>query len=169
CILQPLNVVTWSPCGQYIIAGSIDGCIVAWNVGTKACLERVKHEKGFTICALAWHPKLPQVAYTDNEGNLGLLENVCQGAAKSVEKTSAATTKDYDALFDEDGDDEDFLNTDMIDHQASVGDEEEEDDNFGPVSGRARIRAILDDDDNSLDVPSLKSVGVEKPDGVRRG
>nr|DBA14710.1 TPA: hypothetical protein GDO54_005640 [Pyxicephalus adspersus] len=164
-LTQPLNVVTWSPCGQYIVAGSIDGCIVAWNVGTKACLERVKHEKGFTICALAWHPKLPQVAYTDNEGNLGLLENVCQDAAKSTsDKTSTAATKDYDALFDEDDDDEDFLNTDMIDHQASVGNEDD-DDNFAPISGRVKTRAILDDDDNSLDVPSLKSGDVEKPDG----
>ncbi|XP_040189566.1 WD repeat and HMG-box DNA-binding protein 1 isoform X1 [Rana temporaria] len=159
-ITQPVNVVTWSPCGQYIIAGSIDGCMVAWNVGTRACLERVKHEKGFTICALAWHPKLAQVAYTDNEGNLGMLENVCQDAAKSTgKKTSSAATKDYDALFDEDGDDEDFLNTDMIGN-------EDDDDNFVPISGRPRTRAILDDDDNSLDVPSLKSAVVEKPGGA---
>ncbi|XP_068110818.1 WD repeat and HMG-box DNA-binding protein 1 [Hyperolius riggenbachi] len=162
-ITQTVNVVTWSPCGQFLIAGSIDGCIVAWNVATKACLERVKHEKSFSICALAWHPTLPQVAYTDNEGNLGLLENVCQGAAKPTStKTSEAATKDYDALFDEDGDDEDFLNTDMIDREA----EEDDDDDIGPVSGRTRVRAILDDDDNSLGVPSLKAGDAEKPEGV---
>ncbi|KAM5130000.1 WD repeat and HMG-box DNA-binding protein 1 [Mantella aurantiaca] len=163
-ITQPVNVVTWSPCGQYIVAGSVDGCIAAWNVGTRACLERVKHEKGFTICALAWHPKLPQVAYTDNEGNLGLLENVCQGAEKSTgDKSSVAATKDYDALFDEDDDDEDFLNTDMIDHQASV-DNEEDDDSVAPISGRVKARAILDDD--SLDVPSLQSADIGKPEGL---
>ncbi|KAM9294381.1 WD repeat and HMG-box DNA-binding protein 1 [Gastrophryne carolinensis] len=167
-ITQALNVVTWSPCGQYIVAGSIDGCIVAWNVSTKTCLERVKHDKGFTICALAWHPKLPEVAYTDNEGNLGLLENVCQGDTKSTSakqstsaKTSSTTTKDYDALFDEDDADEDFLNTDMIDHEASLGNEDD-DDNFMSVSGRAKTRAILDDDDNSIDIPALKRGVVEK-------
>lgn len=36
----------------------------------------MKHEKNYTICGLAWHPKFKQIAYTDTEGNLGLLENI---------------------------------------------------------------------------------------------
>lgn len=36
----------------------------------------MKHEKKYSICGLAWHPKYKQIAYTDNEGNLGLLENI---------------------------------------------------------------------------------------------
>ncbi|XP_063295848.1 WD repeat and HMG-box DNA-binding protein 1 [Pelobates fuscus] len=165
-ITQPVNVVTWSPCGRYLIGGSIDGCIVVWNVATKACIERIKHEKGYTICALAWHPALPQVAYTDTEGNLGLLQNVCQAEGKStVPKVPSPATKDYDALFD--GDEEDFLNGDMIDHQGSAGIEEDDDEPFMPVSGRGRHRGLLDDDDNdsSQDVPSLKPGDTEKPDG----
>ncbi|XP_044132418.1 WD repeat and HMG-box DNA-binding protein 1 isoform X1 [Bufo gargarizans] len=164
-ITQPLNVVTWSPCGQFIVAGSINGRIVAWNVLNKTCLERVEHEKGFTVCCLSWHPKLAQVAYTDNEGNLGVLENVCQGGAMSAStKVSSAAKKDYDELFDGDDDgDEDFLNGDMIDHEASVGNED--DDDFTPISGHVKKRAILDDDDNSLDVPSLKAKDAEKPGG----
>lgn len=39
-------------------------------------LFRMKHEKKYSICGLAWHPKYKQIAYTDTEGNLGLLENV---------------------------------------------------------------------------------------------
>ncbi|KAG8561603.1 hypothetical protein GDO81_015408 [Engystomops pustulosus] len=163
-VTQPFNVVTWSPCGQFVIAGSIDGRIVAWNVSSKACLERVQHDKGFTVCCLSWHPKLPQVAYTDSEGNLGVLEHVCQGGGVSAStKVSSAATKDYDDLFDGDDDNEDFLNGDMIDHQASEGNDD--DDNFMPVSGHAKKRAILDDD-NSLDVPSLKASDAEKPEGV---
>ncbi|XP_073494567.1 WD repeat and HMG-box DNA-binding protein 1 [Phyllobates terribilis] len=159
-ITQPLNVVTWSPCGRFILAGSIDGRIVAWNVISKACVERELHDKGFTICCLSWHPKLAQLAYTDNEGNLGVLENVCQGGgAAAGSKVTSAAKKDYDELFDGD-DDEDFLNGDMIDHQASVGNEDE-DDIITPMSGHTRKRAILDDDD-SLDVPSLKA--NEKPE-----
>ncbi|XP_063804462.1 WD repeat and HMG-box DNA-binding protein 1 [Pseudophryne corroboree] len=164
-ITQPLNVVTWSPCGQYIVAGSIDGCIVAWNVVSKVCFERIKHEKGFTICGLSWHPTLAQVAYTDNEGNLGLLENVCKGEGKPASaKATSAATKDYDALFDgDDDDDEDFLNRDMIDHQASEGNEDD-DNHLTPTASRVRSR-ILDDDDNSIDVPSLKAANGEKPEG----
>lgn len=37
----------------------------------------MKHEKGYAICGLAWHPTCSRIAYTDAEGNLGLLENVC--------------------------------------------------------------------------------------------
>ncbi|XP_056403051.1 WD repeat and HMG-box DNA-binding protein 1 [Hyla sarda] len=164
-ITQPLNAVTWSPCGKFIIAGSIDGCIVAWNVTSKVCLEREQHDKKFTICCLSWHPKLPQVAYTDNEGNLAVLENVCQeDAVLASTKVSSAAKKDYDELFDGDDDDEDFLNGDMMDHQASVGNEDD-DDNFAPVSGHAKKRTILDDDENSLDILSLKANDTEKPEG----
>ncbi|MEE6492231.1 hypothetical protein FKM82_016522 [Ascaphus truei] len=159
-ISQPLNVVTWSPCGQYLVAGSVDGCIVVWNVVTKACVERIKHEKSYTICALSWHPRMAQVAYTDNEGNLGLLENVCHGDGKPAGgKVPSATTKDYDELFDGD-DDEDFLNGDMIDHQGLGANDED----AVQVSGRARHRVAILDDDNTLDVPSLRPSGSEKPD-----
>lgn len=43
---------------------------------------RVKHEKGYAICGLSWHPTCGQIAYTDAEGNLGLLENVCDPNGK---------------------------------------------------------------------------------------
>uniref|UniRef100_A0A670HS01 WD repeat and HMG-box DNA-binding protein 1 n=1 Tax=Podarcis muralis TaxID=64176 RepID=A0A670HS01_PODMU len=128
-VTQPFNVVAWSPCGQYLAAGSVGGWIVIWNVDTQECLERVKHDKSYTICGLAWHPKGGQVAYTDMEGNLGLLENVCDvDGKKSNHKASVPGVKDYDELFDED-DGEDFLNRD------SVGDD------WG---------AIIEDDENSL-------------------
>ncbi|XP_066481491.1 WD repeat and HMG-box DNA-binding protein 1 [Tiliqua scincoides] len=160
-IAQPLNVVAWSPCGQYVAAGSVGGYIVIWNVDTKKCMERVKHEKGYTICGLAWHPKGNQIAYTDMEGNLGLLENICDVAGKkSDHKASAAAVKDYDDLFDEDND-EDFLNRDFIEPQSSpkavTNDEDEEDDHM-VASGRPRNRgAILEDDENSLDIGLLKA------------
>lgn len=37
---------------------------------------RQRHEKGFTVCCLAWHPSGGQIAYTDTEGRLGLLDGV---------------------------------------------------------------------------------------------
>uniref|UniRef100_A0A8C3U3R8 WD repeat and HMG-box DNA-binding protein 1 n=1 Tax=Catharus ustulatus TaxID=91951 RepID=A0A8C3U3R8_CATUS len=75
-ITESLNVVVWSPCGRFLAAGSVNGNIVVWNVETQQCIERMRHEKKYSICGLAWHPKYKQIAYTDTEGNLGLLENI---------------------------------------------------------------------------------------------
>lgn len=43
---------------------------------------RQKHERGFSVCCLAWHPSGGQIAYTDTEGRLGLLDGV--GASGSA-------------------------------------------------------------------------------------
>ncbi|XP_061468494.1 WD repeat and HMG-box DNA-binding protein 1 isoform X2 [Rhineura floridana] len=159
-ITQPLNVVAWSPCGQYVAAGSVGGCIVIWNADTQKCIERVKHEKGYTICGLAWHPKGGQIAYTDMEGNLGLLENACVNGKKSKHKASAPDIKGYDDLFDEDGN-EDFLNGDLDENDwgsKAARNDEDEDDDLMMVSGRPRNRgAIIEDDENSLDTGLLKA------------
>lgn len=50
---------------------------------THFLIFRVKHEKGYAICGLAWHPSCGRIAYTDAEGNLGLLENVCEPSGKT--------------------------------------------------------------------------------------
>nr|XP_056706893.1 WD repeat and HMG-box DNA-binding protein 1 [Euleptes europaea] len=160
-ITQPLNVVAWSSCGRFVAAGSVGGYIVIWNMETRECLERVKHEKGYTICGLAWHPKASHVAYTDAEGNLGLLENVCGAEGKkSNPKVSAPAPKDYDALFDGD-DNEDFLDGDFIEPQSSlkaVTNYEDEDDDLMVALGRPRNRgAIIEDDENSIDLGLLKA------------
>uniref|UniRef100_A0A8C6J079 WD repeat and HMG-box DNA-binding protein 1 n=1 Tax=Melopsittacus undulatus TaxID=13146 RepID=A0A8C6J079_MELUD len=153
-ITQTLNIVAWSPCGQYLAAGSVDGCIVVWNMESQKCIERMKHEKKYTICGLAWHPKYKQIAYTDTEGNLGLLENIGD-EKKSNDKVTSTATKDYNDLFD--GDD-DYLSGDMIEPQSSpkTGANEEDDDDFKPTSGHFR-RTIIDDDDNSLDIGMIKA------------
>ncbi|NXF44715.1 WDHD1 protein, partial [Oceanites oceanicus] len=154
-ITWPLNVVAWSPCGQYLAAGSVDGSIVVWNVETQECIERTKHEKNYSICGLAWHPKYRQIAYTDTEGNLGLLENIGDGK-KPKDKVASIVTKDYNDLFD--GEDDDYLNGDMIEAQSSpkAGASEDDADDLMPTSGHLR-RAIIDDDDNSLDVGMIKA------------
>lgn len=43
---------------------------------------RQKHEKGFTVCCLAWHPSGSQIVYTDIEGRLGLLDGLGTDATK---------------------------------------------------------------------------------------
>ncbi|XP_004601816.2 WD repeat and HMG-box DNA-binding protein 1 [Sorex araneus] len=162
-ISQALNIVTWSPCGKYLAAGSINGLIIVWNVETRDCLERVKHEKGYAICGLAWHPTCDQIAYTDAEGNLGLLENVCDFSGKTANsEVSNRVEKDYNDLFD--GDDSsnagDFLNDNTIKtpsfSKGIINDED--DDDLMKTSGRLRQRShILEDDENSVDLTMLKT------------
>lgn len=161
-ISQTLNVVTWSPCGQYLAAGSINGLITIWNVETKDCMERVKHEKGYAICGLAWHPTCSRIAYTDAEGNLGLLENVCNPNGKiPSSKVSSRVEKDYSDLFD--GDDTsnpgDFLNDSAVETPSfPKGIMHDDDDDTVLASGRPRQRShFLEDDENSVDVTMLKS------------
>ncbi|XP_077180147.1 WD repeat and HMG-box DNA-binding protein 1 [Paroedura picta] len=168
-ILQPLNVVAWSPCGQFVAAGSVGGCIVIWNVDTRECLDRVKHEKGYTICGLAWHPEGNRIAYTDTEGNLGLLEDVCgAGGKQSNAKVSVPASNDYDDLFDGD-DSEDFLNRDFVEPQSPrkvTADYEDEDDDLTVASGRTRNRgAIIEDDENSIDLGLLKANSAAEKQG----
>ncbi|XP_039409164.1 WD repeat and HMG-box DNA-binding protein 1 [Corvus cornix cornix] len=163
-ITQPLNVVVWSPCGQFLAAGSVDGNIVVWNVETQQCIERMKHEKKYSICGLAWHPKYKQIAYTDTEGNLGLLENIGD-VEKPNDKAASAEAKDYNDLFD--GDDDD-LNGDMIEPPSSpkTGDNEDDADDLMQPPGHIRRALIDDDDDNSLDIGLIKASSglLEKED-----
>ncbi|XP_058285785.1 WD repeat and HMG-box DNA-binding protein 1 isoform X2 [Hylobates moloch] len=163
-ISQTLNIVTWSPCGQYLAAGSINGLIIVWNVETKDCMERVKHEKGYAICGLAWHPTCGQISYTDVEGNLGLLENVCDPSGKtSSSKVSSRVEKDYNDLFD--GDDMsnagDFLNDNAVEvpsFSKGIINDDEDDEDLMMASGRPRQRShILEDDENSVDISMLKT------------
>lgn len=164
-ISQTLNIVTWSPCGQYLAAGTINGLIVVWNVETKDCMERVKHEKGYAVCGLAWHPTYDRICYTDVEGNLGILENVCDlGGKVSSNTVSSRVEKDYNDLFD--GDDTssagDFLNDNAVEipsfPKGVINDEDEDDDDLMMAADRLRRRShVLGDDENSVDATVLKT------------
>ncbi|NXS06213.1 WDHD1 protein, partial [Neodrepanis coruscans] len=140
--------------------------IVVWNVETQQCIERMKHEKSYSICGLAWHPKHQQVAYTDTEGNLGLWENI-GGVEKPNDQVATAVTKDYNDLFD--GDDDDYLSGDVVEPQSSPkagANEDDEDEGLRPTSGHLRRAIVDDDDDNSLDIGLIKASSsfLEKED-----
>ncbi|KAM7321626.1 hypothetical protein ACRRTK_019718 [Alexandromys fortis] len=170
-IFLTLNIVTWSPCGQYLAAGTINGLIVVWNVETKDCMERVKHEKGYAVCGLAWHPTCGRICYTDIEGNLGILENVCDLSGKvSSSKVSSRVEKDYNDLFD--GDDTssagDFLNDNAVEMPSfskGIINDEDEDDDLMLAADRLRRRShVLGDDENSADATMLNT-GLHKEEG----
>uniref|UniRef100_A0A673G1L4 WD repeat and HMG-box DNA-binding protein 1 n=1 Tax=Sinocyclocheilus rhinocerous TaxID=307959 RepID=A0A673G1L4_9TELE len=173
-ITQVVNVVVWSPCGKFLAAGTVGGNLLIWDVEAKLCIERQKHEKGFTVCGMAWHPSGGRIAYTDTEGCLGLLEGVSSSSPSSsstVQSTKATAAKeknDYDDLFDED--DDRMLDEGMSDSRSPVKkpvmEEDDDDDDLMPATGRPRNRgSFLDDDDNSQDPGSVKLDGVPEEDG----
>uniref|UniRef100_A0A8C8D7Y1 WD repeat and HMG-box DNA-binding protein 1 n=1 Tax=Oncorhynchus tshawytscha TaxID=74940 RepID=A0A8C8D7Y1_ONCTS len=90
---QAINVVAWSPCGKFLAAGSIGGLLTVWDVESKLCVERQTHEKGYTVCGLAWHPLGGQIAYTDTEGCLGVLDGLSSSSSSSSTTASSTTTK----------------------------------------------------------------------------
>ncbi|KAM9766045.1 WD repeat and HMG-box DNA-binding protein 1 isoform 2-T2 [Menidia menidia] len=157
-LTQPINVVAWSPCGRLLAAGGVGGSLTVWDVDSKLCVERQKHEKGFTVCSLAWHPSGGQIAYTDTEGCLGLLDGLSSATCSSKEPPKKVT-KDYDDLFDDDDDEgkmDEGLSSPVRKPVAREEEEEEEEEDFPmPSTGRVRNRGAILDDENSMDTVSL--------------
>uniref|UniRef100_A0A665WXL0 WD repeat and HMG-box DNA-binding protein 1 n=1 Tax=Echeneis naucrates TaxID=173247 RepID=A0A665WXL0_ECHNA len=157
-LTQPINVVAWSPCGRFLASGSVGGSLTVWDVNSKLCVERQKHEKGFTVCGLAWHPSGGQIAYTDTEGCLGLLDKL---STSTSDTNATKETNNYDGLFDDDDDDdrdmdEGLSNTNSPVKKHVVGDDDDDDDFLMPATGRVRNRGAILDDENSVDTGSLK-------------
>ncbi|KAM4630148.1 WD repeat and HMG-box DNA-binding protein 1 [Polymixia lowei] len=167
-VTQPVNVVAWSPCGTFLAAGSIGGLLTVWDVANKLCVERQKHEKGYTVCGLAWHPSGRQIAYTDTEGCLGMLDGLStsNSSTKTTKAPASKEAKEYDDLFDDDDDrlmDEGLSDTHSPVKKPIVGDndDDDDDDDLMPATGRVRNRGAFLDDENSLDTGSLK-LGLDK-------
>ncbi|CAG5849105.1 unnamed protein product [Menidia menidia] len=158
-LTQPINVVAWSPCGRLLAAGGVGGSLTVWDVDSKLCVERQKHEKGFTVCSLAWHPSGGQIAYTDTEGCLGLLDGLSGATCSSKQEPPKKVTKDYDDLFDDDDDEgkmDEGLSSPVRKPVAREEEEEEEEEDFPmPSTGRVRNRGAILDDENSMDTVSL--------------
>uniref|UniRef100_A0A668AG07 WD repeat and HMG-box DNA-binding protein 1 n=1 Tax=Myripristis murdjan TaxID=586833 RepID=A0A668AG07_9TELE len=150
-VTQPINAVAWSPSGQFLAAGGVGGFLTVWDVDSKLCVERYKQEKGYTVCGLAWHPSGNQIVYSDTQGSLGL------------GLPSSKVAKDYDDLFDDDDDrlmDEGLSDTNSPAKNPVAGDEDGDDDDVVPATGRVRNRGAFLDDENSLG--KLKDLGLDK-------
>uniref|UniRef100_A0A3P9A527 WD repeat and HMG-box DNA-binding protein 1 n=1 Tax=Esox lucius TaxID=8010 RepID=A0A3P9A527_ESOLU len=153
---QPINVVAWSPCGKFLATGSIGGLLTVWDVEGKLCVDRQKHEKGYTVCGLAWHPSGTQIAYTDTEGCLGLLDGLSSSSSSSTMAIKSTKVTGSSNLLREI-----FILESGSPAKNLVALDDEDDDDLVPATGRARNRSAFLDDENSLDPGSLK-LGLDK-------
>ncbi|XP_011490804.2 WD repeat and HMG-box DNA-binding protein 1 [Oryzias latipes] len=164
-LTQPINVVSWSPCGRFLAAGAVGGSLMVWDVNSKLCVERQKHEKGFSVCSLAWHPSGRQVAYTDTEGCLGLLDGLTTSISAIDQAPTKKPAKDFNDLFDDDDDDQ-LMDEGLSDSHSPARKpatrDEDDDDLVIPSTGRVKNRGAILDDENSLDTASLR-FGEDKP------
>uniref|UniRef100_A0A8C2E368 WD repeat and HMG-box DNA-binding protein 1 n=1 Tax=Cyprinus carpio TaxID=7962 RepID=A0A8C2E368_CYPCA len=188
----PILSVALDPSDEFLASSSCDGSVTVWSIESQVrglmvtlqvisdCIVcavmmllilyyyRQKHEKGFTVCGMAWHPSGGRIAYTDTEGCLGLLEGV-PSSSSTVQSTKVTKeTHDYDDLFDED--DDRGLDEGMSDSRSPVKkpimEEDDDDDDLMPATGRPRNRgSFLDDDDNSQGMSCVKLDGVPEEDG----
>jgi len=86
CRFQPFSITAFSPCGNYLAAVA-GGDICVWDINLQTQLECFKHERGYSVTALAWNPKVRgEIAYCDVRGQLGTIENCvpADGVPRSV-------------------------------------------------------------------------------------
>ncbi|CAG9836570.1 unnamed protein product [Diabrotica balteata] len=105
------SIVTFSPCGKYILSSSLEGDFVIWNVATREVLNFSKHEKSVAVCGLTWNPLgNGQVVYTDVEGQLGVMECSVKSLPTNLEDDAFADDVNFDNVPFDDDDDEDNEN-----------------------------------------------------------
>ena len=86
--LQPINVVSWSPCGKLLASGAVDGAVVLWNVTrNRSAYKRCTNESEIGITSLEWDPRGcgteigEQLLFADLEGHIGAFDNVYPAVA----------------------------------------------------------------------------------------
>ncbi|XP_078344352.1 WD repeat and HMG-box DNA-binding protein 1-like isoform X2 [Oculina patagonica] len=146
-----VSIAAWSPCGNYIASASINGEIFIWKVSSQMVIERISHESGQQICGLVWNPKgNKEIAYTDNQGQFGVCENVIpkDDVKSSSGSVTANDSMDNDLLvaaMDGDSDDEQLIIGKKKPRNKSNAwiDEEAEDDDDDEFKDIRKLKAAL--------------------------
>ncbi|EMP33093.1 WD repeat and HMG-box DNA-binding protein 1 [Chelonia mydas] len=175
----PVLSLSFDPQDAFLTSASCDGSVRVWKISDQTCVTSwpllqkcndVINAK--SICRLAWQPKSGKLLAVPVEKVVKLYrretwDNQFDLSDNFITQVSSAVTKDYNNLFDED---DDFLNTDLIEPRSSPkvlsNEEDDDDDDLMLASGHPRQRgAIIEDDENSLDTALMKvNSDLEKDD-----
>ncbi|CAG9822132.1 unnamed protein product [Phaedon cochleariae] len=136
-VSAPYSIVQYSPCGKFIIATSLEGDFVVWEVGTQEVANVSKHTKSIAICGLMWNPKgNGEIVYTDVEGQLGIITESVKGMTNDGPEqmnTDEMELADNDVDFtgvnfeeDNDEDNENAVSLEQLKKQYNLGEPDDE-------------------------------------------
>ncbi|XP_064484328.1 WD repeat and HMG-box DNA-binding protein 1-like [Ornithodoros turicata] len=146
---EMFSIVAFSACGTLLAASTTKGQVFIWDFQHFQLLEIHTHEKNHAICSMAWNPaRKNEIAYCDNQGQLGLIDDIGDKPSAST-ADSAAATKSKQAT-DDDMEFEDF---------PFALDDDDEMDNVRSDQRKSKP-AIKDDDDS--DDPDAIDLGAIK-------
>ena len=102
------TVLSWSPCGGLILAGTSKGGLHLLSAATMSVLKVEQTGRKAGVGAIAWHPSEDKAAFSDLSGHWGIVEDI--KAADMIDNNHPTTAdedaEDMEALFNDDDDDE---------------------------------------------------------------
>ncbi|XP_057657701.1 WD repeat and HMG-box DNA-binding protein 1 [Diorhabda carinulata] len=140
------SIVQFSPCGGYILATTLEGDFVIWNVSTGEVSCVSKHEKSVAVCGLMWNPiGNGQIVYTDVEGQLGIMTWSIINQNKEISNKSQDVIITNELNFDNipfeevDDDDDDDENTFSVNKLKKQYMNDIDEDSKQSVAGSSRV------------------------------
>ncbi|KAK3588743.1 hypothetical protein CHS0354_024221 [Potamilus streckersoni] len=155
-VSEMISVLALSPDGLCLAAASYNGWIYFFDVKSRKCVDRFKHEQGLQSTAMAWNPKgNKELAYCDKEGQLGLLEDIST-RKNSQSKVPQGVFEDEDDDFlieasnapaTEDGDKSDNEENASLSRSPKTNDDDND-----SLAGQKKLDSEVDDDDAASSV-----------------
>ncbi|XP_008197856.2 WD repeat and HMG-box DNA-binding protein 1 [Tribolium castaneum] len=135
------SIVQFSPCGGFLLATTLKGDFVIFNVSIKMVRGTSKHPNGTPICGAVWNPSgNGQIVYTDTQGQLGIMSDCI----------SIKTT-----------DDEIFTNNDL--NFDDVQFESDDEDNENAISVEKLKKEVMGDVEPELNFDNASSAPTPRP------
>ncbi|XP_050526875.1 WD repeat and HMG-box DNA-binding protein 1 [Daktulosphaira vitifoliae] len=122
---QEITVISWSKCGRYIAAGTNTGYIIVWNISSKIVVLHAECKERHSIRSLVWCPQkgTNTIAYCDDHGQLGLIENACSDDDILDENIKMASDDvlDSDLLLDDEESGDNVISLEKIKNESGFG------------------------------------------------
>jgi chromosome transmission fidelity protein 4 len=98
-VTSEYSVCSFSPCGQYMAAGTVKGEFSLWNVKSSCPIrESTSGADNYPITSLAWNPSgNGEVVYADSAGQIGMVRLVL--ADEPEDHNADALDEDVDDIY----------------------------------------------------------------------